>query len=249
MTLLEEVIAAHGGRERWEAASQLRAQMDSGGLLLRTRVPGRKLAGQITVELHEPVSSFDPFPEPGKRAVFDHGAVRIETTDGEVVDSREHPRELFFGVPGLRRNLRWDALDLTYFAGYAWWNYIAVPFVLDEPGVRVEEIEPWPVGDAGGSVWRRLAVTFGPEFHTHSPEQVFYYDADLRLRRHDYVAQIVGRWAHAAHMCADHVEVDGLVFPTRRWVRPIGRGNRPLRGPTLVWLSLYEIQLESSKGI
>ena len=47
-----------------------------------------------------------------------------------------------------------------------------------------------------------------------------------------------------AHMCADHVEVGGLVFPTRRWVRPVGPGNRPLPGPTLVSLQLSEIEVE-----
>jgi hypothetical protein len=173
--------------------------------------------------------------------VFDHGAVRVETDGGEVVASREHARELFFGRAGLRRNLRWDALDLTYFAGYAWWNYICVPFLFEEPGVAIEEIEPWA---ADAETWRRLAVTFPAEIHTHSPHQVFYYDADLRLRRHDYTADIVGRWAHAAHMCADHVEADGLVFPTRRWVRPIGPRNRALPGPTLVSLRLSGISIE-----
>lgn len=219
----------------------MRARIESGGLLLRTRVPGRDLTGRIEVDLHEPVSRFSPFPSPGSRGVFDHGEVRIETTDGEVLKARERPRELFFGVAGLRRNLRWDALDLCYFAGYAWWNYVCVPFLLEQPGVAVEEIEPWAAG--AGESWRRLAVTFPPAIHTHSPNQVFYYDADLRLRRHDYRAEIVGRWAHAAHMCADHVEAGGLLFPTRRWVRPIGPRNRALPGPTLVSLRLSEIEL------
>ena len=243
MALLDEVIDRHGGRERWAAAKRLRAHIESGGLLLRTRVPGRKLEGEIEVELHEPVSRFRPFPAPGSSGVFDHGAVRIETDDGEVLESREHPRELFFGATGVRRNLRWDALDLCYFAGYAWWNYIAAPFLLEEPGVEVDEIEPWRAG-ANGDVWRRLAVTFPPEIHTHSPEQVFYFDDQLHLRRHDYTAQIVGRSAHAAHMCADHVEAGGLLFPTRRWVRPIGPRNRAMPGPTLVALRVSEISLD-----
>ena len=45
-------------------------------------------------------------------------------------------------------------------------------------------------------------------------------------------------------MCADHVEAGGLTFPTRRWVRPIGLGNRPLPAPTLVSLQLSEIEVE-----
>jgi hypothetical protein len=92
-------------------------------------------------------------------------------------------------------------------------------------------------------MWRRLAVTFPPAIHTHSRRQVFYYDDELRLRRHDYTADIVGRWANAAHMCADHAVVDGLVIPTRRWVRPRGPGNRVMPGPTLVALRLSEIEV------
>jgi hypothetical protein len=142
----------------------------------------------------------------------------------------------------LRRNLRWDALDAAYFAGYAWWNYLNAPYLLAREQVRVREIEPWR--QAGGETWRRLEAHFPDDLDTHSPRQVFYYDADLRLRRHDYVAEVVGGWARAAHMSADHVEVGGLVLPTRRWVRPIGLGNRPLGFPTLVSLMLSEIEVE-----
>jgi hypothetical protein len=240
MSLLDEVIDAHGGRERWSRASVMHARMKAGGLLLRTRVPGRRLEGNLEVHLHEPVASFYPFPDEGSRGVFDHGAVRVETDEGEVLEARSDPRRYFFGVAGLRRNVRWDRLDLTYFSGYAWWNYVTAPFLLAEPGVEATEIEPWREGH---EAWRRLTVRFPPEIHTHSRDQVFYYDAELRLRRHDYRADVVGRWAHAAHMCADHVDVGGLLFPTRRWVRPIGPRNRALPGPTLVSLRLSELEI------
>ena len=155
--------------------------------------------------------------------------------------SRASTRELFFGPSGLRRNLRWDALDATYFAGYAWWNYLNAPYLLAREDVRVAEIEPW---DQRGETWRRLEARFPAGLDTHSPVQTFYFDSSLMLRRHDYVAEVVGRWARAAHMCADHVEAGGLTFPTRRWVRPIGPGNRPLPAPTLVSLQLFEIEVE-----
>ena len=47
-------------------------------------------------------------------------------------------------------------------------------------------------------------------FDTHSREQTFYFDERGVLRRHDYVAEVVGGWAHGAHYCADHVEAGGL---------------------------------------
>ena len=243
MTLLDEVVEAHGGIERWMAVRAIRGRVRSGGLLIRTRVPGKAFRdARLEVAGAEPVGSATPFPRDGQRAVYDHGAVRVETLDGEVVESREHPRELFFGRAGLRRNLRWDALDSIYFAGYAWWNYLSAPFLLARDDVRVHEIEPWRA--EGGETWRRLEAHFPEEIDTHSERQLFYYDSDLRLRRHDYTAEVVGSWARAAHMCADHVEVGGLVFPTRRWVRPVGPGNRPLPFPTLVSLRLSEIEVE-----
>jgi len=242
VALLDEVMAAHGGRDAWERAQRVRVHARSGGLLLRTRMPGNRYRdAHLVAELGEPVSSARPFPREGLRGVFDHGAVRIETDDGEVIEARERPRELFFGRSGLRRNLRWDALDATYFAGYAWWNYLNAPHLLARDDIRVAEIEPW---EEQGRTWRRLEAHFPPGLDTHSPRQVFYFDSELRLRRHDYVAEIIGGWAHAAHMCANHVESGGLVFPTRRWVRPIGPGNRPLPGPTLVALELLEIEVE-----
>jgi hypothetical protein len=184
----------------------------------------------------------DPFPEPGVRGVFERGEARLEREGGEVVAARRNPRKAFFGRAGLRRNLRWDALDATYFAGYAMWNYLSFPLLLARPGVEVEEISPWR---SNGGELRRLEAEFPHGLDTHSRHQRFYFDAGGRLVRHDYVAEVVGRWANAAHLCADHVESGGLVFPTRRWVRPIGPRNRPLPFPTMVWIRLADLQVET----
>lgn len=242
MALLDEVLDAHGGRERWAAARTIRARIRSGGLLVRTRFPGNRMAdGRMEVAVGEQLALGEPFPGEGRRAVLDHGSVRIETLAGEVLESRERPRELFFGRSGVRRNLRWDALDAAYFAGYAWWNYLNVPYLLAREDVAVGELEPWR---ERGETWRRLSTSFPPAIETHSERQTFYYDEALRLRRHDYVAEVIGGWARAAHMCADHVVAGGLTFPTRRWVRPIGPRSRPLPGPTLVSLQVSEIEVE-----
>jgi hypothetical protein len=94
----------------------------------------------------------EPFPRDGERGVFEPGAARIETADGEVLESRSDPRPRFFGLTGLRRKLRWDAVDSAYFAGYAMWNYLTTPLLLTRDGVAVAEGEPW---EAGGET-RRL---------------------------------------------------------------------------------------------
>jgi len=242
VTLLDRVLEAHGGREAWEAATRVKARARSGGLLLRTRVPGTRFADyDLAVDLGERRTVFDPFPEPGIRGVFDRGEPRLERADGHVIASRSEPRPAFFGRAGLRRNLRWDALDATYFAGYAMWNYLSFPLLLTREDVEVRELAPWR---SNGDELRRLEATFPDGLDTHSPQQTFYVDAGGLLVRHDYVADVVSRWARAAHMCADHVEAGGLVFPTRRWVRPIGPRNRPLPFPTMVWIQLTDLEVE-----
>jgi hypothetical protein len=240
--LLDEVLEAHGGLARWREARTISARARTGGLLPRTRIPGNRFADyRITVEVHEPRAVIDPFPADGRRAVFDRDGVAIETADGEVLESRPDPRPAFFGLSGLRRNLRWDALDSTYFAGYAMWNYLTTPLLLTLEGVEVSDGEPW---HEAGEEWRRLDVAFPPGIDTHSPRQTFYFDPRGVLRRHDYIAQVVGRWARAAHYCDEHAQAHGLVFPTRRRVRPVGLRNRALPGPTLVSIDLSELHVE-----
>jgi hypothetical protein len=241
--LLDEVLEAHGGLEQWRRARTVHARVRGGGLLIRTRVPGNRFAdSHITVHVQEPRTVFDPFPRDGERGVFQGGKVRIERHDGEVLSSRQEARAAFFGRAGLRRNLRWDPLDSVYFAGYAMWNYLTFPYLLTRDGVEVSDGDTWP---EGGETWRRLDASFPPDIDTHSRRQTFYVDAGGRLRRHDYVPEVIGRWARSAHYCADHVQAGGLLFPTRRWVLLIGPGNRSLPFPATVSLQLTDVRVEN----
>jgi hypothetical protein len=239
--LLQEVLDAHGGLERWRAARTIRAAVRSGGLLLRMRMPGNRLADyRLQMEVAEPRIVFEPFPKKGQRGVFDDGRVRIETDGGEVVASRDDPRPLFFGRPGVRRNLRWDACDATYFAGYAMWNYLTTPLLLTRDGMQVEEGGTWR---EAGEEWRCLRVEFPSDLDTHSRRQMFYVNESGLLRRQDYTPEVVSGAARAAHYMEQHREFGGLVFPTKRRVVPRGPGNRSLRLPVLVWLAIDDIEV------
>jgi len=183
-----------------------------------------------------------PFPRDGERAVFDHGLARIETDAGALISERRDPRAAFNGLSGLRRNLRWDPLDVAYFVGYAIWNYLTTPYLLTWDRLSLREGPKWRERDA---IWRRLEVTFPPELHTHSTEQCFYIDERGLIRRQDYTAEPIASFARAAHYTDQHREFDGLVFPTRRRVLPRGPGGRALSRPTLVALDILAVAVET----
>ena len=73
--------------------------------------------------------------------------------------------------------------------------------------------------------------------------QTFYCDKHKLLRRLDYTAEVVGHWAHAAHLCNEYRDFSGLKIPTHRRVRPL-LFNRILHGPTLVALEIHDVQLK-----
>ncbi len=121
-------------------------------------------------------------------------------------------------------------------------NYLSTPMLLTRDGVIVTECENWP---EAGEQWRRLDVSFPPGIHTHSRRQTFYIDAAGLIRRHDYVAHPIGRWARAVHYCDDHRRFGGLVFPTLRRVHPQGPGGRTVPRPTLVALDIDQVDVET----
>jgi hypothetical protein len=58
---------------------------------------------------------------------LDGNDVRVEHTNGDVVDTRKDARAYF---PFGRRLFYWDDLDMAYFANYAFWNYFILPRLL-----------------------------------------------------------------------------------------------------------------------
>ena len=239
--LLDKVLDAYGGAERWRSASAITARGRLGGLLPK-RFPGGKLANfTVEVAVAGPRTVLHDFPRAGQRGVFDHGEARIETGDSEVIDVRTNPRSAFFGITGIRRNIRWDPLDTAYFAGYAFWNYLTSPRLLIQDGVTVTDGGPC---QESGRRWRRLLATFPADIDTHCRHQTFYVDTDGLIARHDFLAEPVGPWAHAALYCSQYRRVDGLVFPTQRRVFPRGPGSSVLPRPTLLTLDFDQIDIK-----
>jgi hypothetical protein len=204
VSLLDEVLDAHGGLDSWESVTAVEAELRSGGFALGSKFAGGPFRSyRMTVSPTGPRTVIEPYPAAGSRGVFDADAVRIESDAGETLAERPDPRRMF---PGGRRLLWWDRLDALYFAGYALWNYFTTPLLLMRDEVKLRE------------EGRLLHATFAEGFPTHSREQAFHIDERGLIVRHEYTAEVFGGWAKAKHIASQHREFDGLMFPTRRRV-------------------------------
>jgi hypothetical protein len=235
--LLAEAVEAHGGGA-YDGTAEVTARMHCGGWAFPMRFKRGSLADFTgKVSTREPRVTLSPYPGPGRRGIFDQGAVRIETDGGELISERTDPRPEF---RRFRRNVWWDDLDLLYFGGYALWGYVNAPFMFRRDGFEISEAEPW---HEDGDTWRALRVRFPDDVPAHSREQLYYFDDRGLLRRNDYTAEVFGGWAKAAHYCWDHKRFDGLVVPTRRRAQVRRRNGKPLRHAAVVTIAIDDVAL------
>jgi hypothetical protein len=237
LQIVHEVIEAHGGIDYWNTLDAVEAEISARGFLFTAKRRPVLQRVRMQAATREPRFSFFDFPNPGQSAeIIGNDEVRIIDREGTVIARRENPRAVF---QGLRRQFAWDDLDFIYFGGYATWNYLTTPFLLTRKGFAIEVLEPLR-GDRHSLI--RLKVTFPHDIPTHSPRQIFYFDDQRLLRRIDYTAEVVGRWARAAHLCEAYRTFDRLKAPTRRRVLPLLFGSKPLPGPILVELEVHTIR-------
>jgi hypothetical protein len=236
--LLDEVIDAHGGIDRWNSTRHFTARMSIDGNLFARKGNGGVLKDVVVDgDTHAQFLRFTGFPAIDKRAVFRPDRVTVEALDGKVLEERDDPRAAFAGH---QDETPWDDLHLVYFCGYANWNYLVTPFLMATPGFKAEEIQPW---EEDGETWRRLRVSFPAGIATHSPEQTLYFnDAGLQ-RRIDYRAVIAGG-ANIAHYCWAHKKFSGIVVPTMRRALRIGSDGRVIPQPVSVDIEIFHAEFE-----
>ncbi len=221
--LLERAVARHGGWGAWQALRCVTVELRA----LSGMVPAMKGVGRtfpapprIDVFPHEYRAVFHDYPSAGQRGVFSAGAVQLIDAGGAVVTSSPDHRRSF---RGLRKWRRWSPTDALYFFGYAVTHYHGLPFTLaDARPLRLCSVR---------SDGRRLTgvdVELPADLHTHSRRQSFYFDDEGLLRRHDYVADIVGWMARGAHLWRDFATAHGIQFPRQRHVvARLGRAATP----------------------
>ena len=235
--LLNAVLAAHGGLERWRKFGMVQATIVSGGKLWEIKgQPQDPTPRLMTVALHREWSSVQPFGAPDQKTDFTPDRIAIEKLDGRVVAERRNPRESFAGHELMTP---WDPLQRAYFNGYAMWTYLTTPFLMTLPDFTVTEIDP--VEDHGQR-WYGLQAQFPDRFASHGHLQEFYFDSDFLLRRHDYRVDVAGGFA-AIQYVHDIVEADGIRLPSKRRAYRCDAEGQLMADELMVSIDLSDIHL------
>jgi len=233
--LLETVMEAHGGLERWGKISSVRVEASITGAIWHLK--GRPDVVQqvvITASTEHERLVMD-FPDQDKRSIFEPHRITIETAGGDLVEARDDPVAHFAGQEA---DTPWDDIDVAYFSGEALWTYLTTPFLFSQSGFSVsEEPESWR---EDGEDWRLLRVTFPDRIASHTREQLFFFGPDGLLRRHDYSVDILGGTT-AANYALEHRNVDGIVVPTRRRIYGYEGNHKVVPEPVLVAIEMGEI--------
>jgi len=233
--LLQKVIEAHGGLDRWSACTTLKATIVAGGEFWGMKgLEQDQNPRELTVWLHEQHSMLSAFGDPDWHLNFKTKYVAVEKGDGSLVADRNNPRAAFADHV---LETPWDALHLAYFDGYALRTYLTTPFLLTMDGVQVSEIEPW---QEANETWRVLRAEFPEDIETHGAVQDFFFGEDLLLRRHDYPMDVAGGF-YAAHLVYDYIEADGIRLPTRRRAYTRGSDRRPVIDPLMVSIDISDV--------
>jgi hypothetical protein len=236
--LLDLVLRAHGGIERWRTFDTVRATFaSSGGLLPLKGLDVTPVPSEAIATIGEESLRIGGYRRPDWRMRFTPDKVVIESKNDEIVEERTNPRESFVGHT---LTTAWDIMQVAYFNGYARWTYLTTPFFMTMPGFHVTEIEPWK---EGSELWPGLRVRFPSNIASHSTEQEFYFGPDHLLRRHDYRLEIGGGTPIAQYV-HDIVEADGFRFPSKRRAFPRGPGSKAIRDLLLISIDLSDFHVE-----
>ena len=233
--LLNTVIEAHGGLERWSRLDAVSARLiQSGAEWALKRQEGVLDDVYARASLHEERESHHPFGAPDRRSAFTPERVAIETTTGDVVETMDQPRASFADHT---LETPWTTLQLAYFVGTAMWTYLTQPFTFTLPGFKTLELDPW---QEKGEEWRRLHVVWPSYLATHSTDQTLYFGTDGLIRRHDYDVEIQGG-SGGAHYISDYTEVAGIMVPTKHRIYPRTPDGQALEEPLLISIDVSEI--------
>lgn len=233
--LLKFVLSANGGTATWKKKEKVSVHLRITGQLWHAKGVGGILSNtHLYSDCREQKVCFTSLTENNLKGIFEPNQVVLQSTNGKTLEERFNPRESFNSHGP---STHWDMPDLLYFSGYAIWNYLTMPFNFDLPGFDTKEIEPYLENE---EQWRCLKVTFPDYIATHSKVQLFYFNQNGLLMRHDYFADILGS-VPVTHYVYDHQQFDGLMMPTRRLAYLRDENNKVRLDNVIVCIEIMNI--------
>ena len=237
-SLLDEVLDAHGGLDRWNQLEQVHAHLIQGGVVWALKGhPGQLSDVSVTANLHKQWVTHEPFLSPVLPSIYTLDQVIIEKTDGRPDESLESPRESFAGHT---LETPWSNLQLVYFGGTSMWTYLTQPFTYALPGFETQEIDPW---DEKGERWRRLQVTWPERPVGHSRVQTLYIGDEGLIRRFDREIDIAGG-APGAHLLEGYSDVAGIMVPARHIIFARDDQDNVIAEPLMVSIDVDQVEFE-----
>ncbi|MBS1755041.1 MAG: hypothetical protein JST34_13440 [Bacteroidetes bacterium] len=235
-TLLEQSIKAHGGLANWNKLNWVKLCTKISGLLWQMKGhPNLLNDTTIIVDTKKQYISYKPKREDWFTS-FEPNRVAVHLSNN-TNEELLNPRQSFANHT---KETKWTRLQMIYFASYAMWNYINIPFVFANSDYEVKEMETWK---ENGETWKRIQVIFPNHIVTHSHKQTFYIDETGLIRRHDYNVELIGN-GRSSHYLYDYQEVNGIKFPTKRRVFARLEDNTSLQPePLLVSIDVTDIEL------
>lgn len=234
--LLNFAVEAHGGLKRWSKVKAVKVAASVTGAIWYVKSKPDYLKDVVfEIETKRERVTMD-FPGQDKRSVFEPNSVVMQKRDGTVVEKREDPEASFNGQ---ERFTPWDEVHVAFFSGEAFYTYFNTPFLYTYGGFSSEEIAPIQVE---GETCRRLKVTFPDTVKSHTKTQISCFGPDGLLRRHDYTVDILGG-ATGLNFASDYINVEGIMFPTKRRVYAYEGDYQIVKDPLLVNIDISKISL------
>lgn len=230
----KRAIIAYGGFEIWQNNTFIEAEVSVKGLAFTLKQRCFFERVNIEMKINTPNSSITPIgKDKNIIGILEGNNVRLEDADRNIVSERLNPRDYF---PYGRRLLYWDDLDMAYFANYAFWNYLTLPKLL------MNETIEWTEKREGV-----LEAKFPETIPTHSRIQEFHFDTITGLLlQHNYTADIISKYAKAAHVIVNHITIDELTFPSIRLVTPRTKRGGALKKPILIDIIVHNLKLTNA---
>ncbi|MBB3452500.1 hypothetical protein FHT86_000756 [Rhizobium sp. BK313] len=237
MTLLDEVLEAHGGLAHWRDMRRFVVHMSIDGSLLESKGWGGALREMVVEgQSLEPYLRMTGFGAVGQVGFYSPDWILLQQLDGTVLGEWTGPPAALAGQVDERQ---WSAQELAFFCGYRIWHDLGAPFLFAGPGVRCEDAGLW---HESGETWRRLRIGFENDVLC-TREQHLYIDANCLQRRLDYAAREAGERMVAQYTWA-HQSFSGIVIPTLRRSLLLGADGRPDPAVELLRSEIFDARFE-----